>query len=859
MTAAERFYRALLFCYPAEFRVEYGAEMTQTFRDRWRDRPNSFLWFEILADVAISASREHCHMLWNDLRYTTRTLRKAPAFTAAAVLTLALGIGANTAIFSVVNAVMLRPLPFGAPQRLVHIAEKNDKLNLQFFGASVLNYLSWKEQSHSFEQMGVIGFATFALTGPSDPVQVPGSTISPSLFPLLGLQPVLGRGFREGEDKPGSPPVAMLSEALWKSRFGGDRGIAGRQVTLNGVAYTVVGIAPPALAVLTNGDIWIPLTLDLAREGRLNHVVNAVGLLRPGVTLRQAQAEMDIVARRVGIQFPEVKDWGIQLETFPHWFVSDQLRTALLVLLGAVAFVLLIACANVANLLLSRAAARQREIAVRIAMGATRGRLLRQLLTESLMLCLVGGAAGVAGATWAVHAMGAALPAGLLPVSDLDVDATVLWFALAATLITGLLFGMAPAWQMAKTDLNSVLKQGGRSGVGNTRPLLRNVLVAGELALATMLLIGAGLLMQSLVRLQQVQPGFRADHVLTFQLSPPASKYPQAQAWAFYKELLQNLRAIPGVRAAAVSSGLPMGGGNYTRTPTAPVGRSLLPPGEAIPIDWRTASPGLFQTLEIPLLRGRDFTDRDVAGAPLVAIVSQQTVKKLWGAEDALGRVIRVVGSGREFTVIGVVGDVRLNALNQEPQAAMYFPAAARLGALMDVAIRTQGRPEDALPAVRRKVHDLDAELPVSTVRTMDQWVANNAVQPRLNSALLAVFACVALLIAAIGIYGVLSYSVNQRTREIGVRMALGAQRREVLQMIVGEGMRMGMAGIAAGLAGAAALGRALSSILFGVQARDPATFVAVAGILVAMALAACYLPARRATGIDPVVALRDE
>ncbi len=492
-------------------------------------------------------------MLGNDLRYTARTLRKSPVFTAAAVLTLALGIGANTAIFSVVNAVMLRPLPFGAPARLVQIAEKNDKLNLRFFGASVLNFVSWKEQARSFEHMAIVGFATFSLTGTGDPEQIPGSTISPAIFPMLGIQPVLGRAFREGEDKPGSPPVAILSEALWKRRFAADPAIPGRQITLNGTSYTIAGVAPASLALLTGGDIWIPLTLDLANEARLNHVVSAYGLLRPGVSIQQAQAEMDLVARRVGIQFPEVKDWGIQLQSFYKLFVPDQLATALLVLLGAVAFVLLIACANVANLLLSRAAGRQKEIAVRTAMGASRGRLLRQFLTESLILSLIGGGAGILAAAWTVHAMSAALPANLLPVANLDVDPTVLAFSLAATLLTGLLFGIAPAWQAAKADLNAILKQGGRSGSGGTPRLLRNALVSGELALATMLLIGAGLLIESLLRLQRVNPGFRPDHVLSFQLSPPASKYPAGKSWAFYKQLLENLRATPGVRAAALS------------------------------------------------------------------------------------------------------------------------------------------------------------------------------------------------------------------------------------------------------------------------------------------------------------------
>ena len=676
----EHIYRALLICYPAEFRYDYGPEMAQAFRDRWREDRSLLLWFHLVADVAITASKEHCHMLLNDLSYCARTLRKAPVFTAAAVLTLALGVGANTAIFTVVNAELLRPLPFAEPDRLVRLFEKNDKLNIRQFSASVLNYLSWKEQTETFEQLGAIGFASFNLTGSGDPEQFNGTTISPSMFPLLGIQPVRGRAFREGEDKPGSPPAAMISEGLWKRRFGGDASLIGNTVMLNGVAYTVVGIAPRALATLTGGDIWIPLPIDPNREARLNHVITAVGRTKPGVTLQQAQAEMDTISRRVGRQYPETKDWGIQVVSFYHWFVQDQLRTALLVLLGAVVFVLLIACANVANLLLSRAASRQNEIAVRTAMGASRGRLLRQLLTESLLLSAIGGGAGLLVATWAVHLMNTALPPNLLPVDNLVLDSTVLLFTLAITLATGLLFGLAPAWQTVKTDLNTVLKQGGRSSSGGTRPLLRNGLVAGELALATVLLIGAGLLIESLVRLEQVRLGFRPDKLLTFQLSPPPAKYPgNAKAWAFYKALLESLRTLPGVRDAALSSGIPLGAGNYTATPAAPVGMSALPPGAAIPIDWRIVSPSYFRTMEIPLLRGRTFTDLDGPDTPPAMIISQGAAKKLWGAEDPVGRVIRIVGSGQERTVIGVVGDVRNTSLNQEPSAAMYFAASTRI------------------------------------------------------------------------------------------------------------------------------------------------------------------------------------
>src|SRR5579871_298885 len=668
-------YRALLLCYPAEFRYEYGAEMAQAFRDRWREEPGLTLWLNLFADTIISASKEHSHMLLNDLIFAIRTLRKAPVFTAAAVLTLALGVGANSAIFTVVNAELLRPLPFADPDRLVRIYEKNDRLNLPQFAASVLNYLSWKEQTQTLAQVGAIGFASFNLTERGDPEQFNGATISPSMFPLLGLQPVRGRAFRDGEDRPGGAPVVMIGEGLWKRRFGGDESLIGKTVNLNGTAYTVVGIAPRALFTLTGGEIWIPMLIDPPREQRLNHVIVAVARLQRGVTLQQAQAEMDTIAHRLGQQYAEMKDWGITLTTFYHWFIQDQLRTALVVLLGAVVLVLMIACANVANLLLSRAAARQTEIAVRTAIGASRGRLLRQLLTESLLLSTLGGAAGLMLAAWAVHMMNTSLPANLLPVDQLVVDSTVLLFTLGITLVTGLLFGMAPAWQTLKTDLITVLKQGGRSNVGSRRPLLRNGLVAGELAMAAMLLAGAALLIQSLLHLQQVRLGFRPDRLLTFQLSPPSAKYPSTQrAWAFYQALLANLKTLPGVRGAALSSGIPLGAGNYNTTPATPVGNSLLPAGTAIPIDWRAVSPEYFRTMEIPLLRGRVFTGDDGPNAPPVMVISQVTAQKLWGAEESIGHIIRL-GSGKQFTSVGIVGDVHSTSLNQPPAPTMYFAA----------------------------------------------------------------------------------------------------------------------------------------------------------------------------------------
>jgi putative ABC transport system permease protein len=802
-------------------------------------------------------------MLLADLRYAVRTLRRSPIFTAATVLTMALTIGANTAIFSVVNAVLIRPLPFASPERLMQVAEKNDKLNISNFSASILNYLSWKEQNRSFQDLGAIGSGSYTLTGRGDPEQINGATISPSLLPILGIQPVLGRGFREGDDLPGAAPVALISQALWRRRFAGEQSAIGARITLNGVDHTVVGIAPGGLPFLTTGDIWTPLIVDPGREIRLNHVITVFGRLHPGVTPRQAQTEMDLVATRIGTQFPEVKDWGIHLFDFAGTIVPDSLRTALLVLLGAVGLVLLIACANIANLLLSRGASRQKEIAVRTALGASRKRMLAQFLTESLLLTAAGGVTGLLAALWCVRIANRSLPQGLLPVPEVGVDSSVLFFTLGITMATGLLFGLAPAWHAACTDLNTVLKQGSRSSIGGQRLVLRNGLAAGELALATVLLVGAGLLMQSLLRLQQVRLGFRSEGILSFQLAPAAVRYPnQVKRWALYREVLQSLAAIPGVTGAAMSSGIPMGQGNYNRSPFMPTGASILPDGASLPIDWRIASPGYFRLMGIPLLAGRDFTEHDTEhngpGAIDAIVVSRATAQKFWGAENPIGKMLHRPTVTSSYTVIGVVGDVRHTALNQE-FPSLYFSAATRLAPLMDIVVRTQRQPESVHQSARSRIHDIDPELPLTNVRTLEGYVYDNAAQPRLNAALLVVFAGVALLIAAIGVYGVLAYSVTQRTREIGLRMALGAQPSGVLWWIAGQGMLVAIGGIGAGLAGAIALSRVLGALLYEIEPRDPLTFTAVAVLLSAVALTACLAPARRASRIDPIVALRDD
>jgi len=799
-------------------------------------------------------------VLVSDIRYAIRMMRRTPLFTAAVVLTVALTIAATTTIFSFVNAVLLRPLPFRDPNRLLQVAEKNDKLNLASFGASVLNFLSWREQSESFEALAAVALSNYTLTGAAEPEQLSGNRISPVLTRVLGIVPVAGRDFTDDEEKPSAAPVAMIGEGLWKRRFGSDPALIGRTITLNGAPTTVVGVAPAALNLISGGDAYTPLTIDPAKENRLNHVIFVVGRLKDGISIAQAQAEMNNISTHLGEQYPEIRDWGIHLITIFDTFVSPQLKTGLLVLLWAVAFVLLIACANIANLLLARAATRENEIAVRTSIGASRGRLVRQLLVERIVLSLVGGVCGLLGALWAVRALNHALPPNTLPIPIVEIDATVLWFALGSTLLTGLLFGVAPAWRTAQVDLSLVLKHGGRGSATGISAGFRKSLAAVELALATVLLIGAGLFLRSLANLEHVRLGFNPHGVISFQLAPPTAKYPlNSKAPQFYRALLDSLQSIPGVRGAAVSTGIPFGVGNYTTHPMITSEQSVLPPDTAVPIDWRIVSPGYFKAMSIPLLQGRDFTDADGPSASPVMIISQATAKKFWGDADPIGHTLRRSADPRTaFTVVGVVGDVRSTTLTQE-SPALYYPMAIRVWPLMDIVVRANGLPEALLPAVRQKVHEFDVELALANVRTMEQWLSNSAAQPRLNTLLLSVFASVALLIASIGIYGVLAYSVSQRTGEIGVRMALGATPRGVLRLIVGEGMKVVLIGIGAGLAGGLVVGRAVSSLVFGVPVRDPVTFTAVAVVLAAVAIAACVIPALRASRVDPIVALRNE
>jgi len=798
--------------------------------------------------------------LFQDIRYALRMIRRTPLFTGAVVLTVALAIGANTTIFSVVYAVLLKPLPYAQPNRIIQVFEKNGKINIANIGASGLNFQEWRKQAHSFADLGGLSFSNYTLTGSGEPEQLAGNLVSPSLIRALGLNPIAGRAFTDEEEKLGAPPVAMLGEGLWKRRFGADPSVVGRTILLNNVPTTIVGVAPASLNLISGADIYTPLIIDPSKENRLSHLLIVFGKLKPGISMPQAQSEMNAISTRIDQQYPEMHDWKIGTLSLFDTFVSSDLKTGLEVLLWAVGFVLLIACANIANLLLARAAARQSEMAVRTAIGASRARLLRQLLVESVMLSILGGVTGVLLAAWGVRAINLALPPNTLPVAAITLDPAVLWFGLGLTVLTGLIFGFAPAWRTAKVDLSGTLKQGGRGGSGRMSARLRNSLAAAELALATILLIGAGLFLRTLSNLGHVRLGFTPQGLITFQLAPPAEKYPATgKAQQFYRDLVSSLRSLPGVRGAAVSSGIPFGAGNYTTHPMFTSGPSALAPETRVPIDWRCVSPGYFGAMNIPLMRGRDFTGADNSGSTPVIVVSAATAKKFWAGADPIGRVLHPNAKpSLIFTVVGVVGDVRSTALTQE-SPALYYSVGQRLAGLMDVVVRADRSPEALMPAIRERVHALDSQLALANVRTMNQWLSNSAAQPRLNTVLLSAFAGMALLIASIGVYGVLAYSVSQRTNELGVRMALGATPDRIVQLILREGMLVGFAGIGAGLLGALVLGRALSSLVFGVSVRDPAVFVGVAAALGVVAFAACYIPARRAMKVDPMVALRYE
>ena len=820
--------------------------------------------------------------LIQDLRFGIRLLLKNPGFSAVAILALALGIGANTAIFSVVDAVLFRPLPFDRPERLVAIWEWDLKKGEDHDSVMAGNFLDWKSRSQIIEAMSAHAGGSVNLTGLAEPERIRAARVSAGLFPLLGVQPEIGRVFFPDEDQPGNQRVAVLSNSLWKSRFGGDREVVGRSVTLNNEHYEVVGVMPAGFALPLNEEskIWTPLVFTHEEVAlRNNHYLNVLGRLKPGASMEQARAEMASIAAQLEKDFPKSNE-GTGAALFPlHSEVVGDVRKALLIFLGAVAFILLIACANVANLSLARAAARQREIAVRVALGASRWRLVRQMLIESVVLGLAGGAAGLLLALWGIEFLSAAAQQMSVPrARSIGLDGRVLLFTFAASIVTGLLFGSVPALQASKPDLNDALKEGGRSSGSLRRNRTRNLLVISEMALAFVLLAGAGLLINSFLKLRAVDPGLKPDNVLTMNISLPRQKYSQPeQVITFHRQLLERVAAVPGVECAGTVTALPYAGStnSFGYTIESPVSGD-----QTESIVSQLASADFFRALGIPIVAGREFNDRDIDGAPSVVMVSDSLARRYWPDQDPLGR--RVKWGNKEFrspwmTVVGVVGDVRQRGLDTAPPPTIYVPnlqlgdpiktlVGVSLRDLMtsdarsiDLVARSASGVADLSNALRAAVWTVDPNQPVTRVKTMEQVLDDTMVVQRFTTWLLTGFAGIALALAAAGIYGVISYSVTQRTHEIGIRMALGAEQRDILKLVVGQGMIPALIGLGIGVAGAIALTRFMTSLLFNVSVTDPITFGVIGFLLLIVAVAACYLPARRAASVDPMNALKYE
>ncbi|HVH57269.1 MAG TPA: ABC transporter permease [Vicinamibacterales bacterium] len=799
-----------------------------------------------------------------DIRYAFRRLIKSPAFTLVALLTLALGIGANSAIFSVVNAVLLQPLPYRAPEQIVGIYHLSEGRRTTMSGP---NFTDVKKLNTTLQDAAAYTRSRVILTGQGEPVRLDTAEVSASLFDLLGVPAMRGRTFRPDENQKGKTHVAVLSHELWQQRFGGDEAVVGRRLTLDGVSYEVVGIMPPKFSFPAARALWTPLeyTEDFTTKQRGAWYLQAVGRTRPGVSVEQARAEIDTIGKQLAKQYPDANEGVDMTAVSLHEAMVGNVRQAFWVLLGAVGFVLLIACVNVANLLLARAASRESEIAVRTALGANRARLVRQLMTESLILGLAGGALGLLLAVWGVEALIALEPQGIPRLNEVRVDPMVIGFTMALSALTGLLFGVFPAFQSTRGGISSTLKEGGRGALttrGGAR--MRTTLVVAEVALAVTLLAGAGLLIRSFSKLASVDPGFQVKPALTFELSLPDSRYEdRARQVAFFDQLLPRLQAIPGVTSAAGVISLPLSGTSIVLTFEIE-GRPPVPPAQQPAMQVRIATANYFKTIGIPLKRGRFFTDEDRMATPQVALITEAAAKQYFPNEDPIGKKIKLGwrqdGKYAGGEVVGVIGDVKDAGLDEPDPPQIYLPYGQWPVQSMSVILETAVPPDSVAEPARRAVYSIDGSLPAGNMRTLQELVARSISQPRFYMTLLAVFAAVALTLAAIGIFGVLSYAVAQRTREIGIRMALGAHESTVLGLVVREAMVMSAAGVAIGLVAALALTEWLvAQLLFQTSPHDPTTFVVVAMVLTAVSMLAAYLPARRATRVDPIVALRAE
>ena len=806
--------------------------------------------------------------LAHHVRFAARVFRRAPGFSAIAVLTLAIGIGANTSIFSVADALLLRPLAFRDPGRLVLINSHRKSANLASGPLSFPRYEQIEQRNRSFSDLAAFTGDVFNLTGNGDPEQVLSARVSWRFFPTLGISPALGRTFRAEEDGPGGAPVILISDELWQRRFSRDRSALGRTLTLDSRDYTIIGVLSPDFRFAFLGpkvDIIAPRVRDLnslapgmveAGVGFLNFIAR----LKPGVTLSAAQQEMDALSAQYRAENPKMPDSDpgqtVHVGNLRDEMVST-VRVAVLVLFAAVSLVLLIACANVASLLLSRALGRKREIAVRTAIGATRGEVIRQLLTESLMLALLGGALGALLSSWGTRAL-AALAQGTLPrASEIHTDSRVLAFTLAISIFAGLVFGLIPALQVSRPDLNTVLRSEGRGATtGRRHGMLRNLLVIGQVGLSTVLLIGAGLLVRNFVELSSSSPGFEARGILTLAITLPPARYPTpASRTAFFDELLRRIRVLPGVAAAAGTTSLPV---NPTRfSMELPEGQPVVPLAERPIFNLQQITPEFAAAMHVPIVAGREFTDRDDAKAPRVVIVNQALAKRYWPNESAVGKHLTPGRMPAPVEIVGVLGDITNQAVGTDPQPEFYLAFAQTPSATQNLIIRTRNDPKGLIGAVRACVLSLDRDQPVTGIQTMEEVLATGAAQPRFTTYLLGGLAATALLLAIVGIYGVIAYTVAERTHEMGIRIALGAETRDIMHLVMGGGLALAVAGIGIGLAAALALTRLMSTLLYHVSVTDPATFIGGPILFLAVAALASYLPARRATRVDPVIALR--
>ncbi len=801
--------------------------------------------------------------LIKDLRYAIRSLLKRPGFFAVAVITLALGIGANTAIFNTVNAVLLRPLSFPDSERVVLLEGTNPAKGITQSNMSVPDLVDWQTQNQSFEQLAGFVSGGSLLASNDETERVRTSAVTGDFFSMMRTNAIHGRALQPDDMQTGKEPVAVVSNALWHKRFGADQGIIGTKVTLSGKPTTLVGVMPDGFDYPQGSEMWVPFPLDAAAERRDNRYVGVAARLKPGVTIEQAQADLNTINQRLAQSFVDTNSgWTVTITNLRERLVGS-MRMPLLVLLGAVAFVLLIACANVANLLLARATARQKEIAVRTALGASRLRIIRQLLTESVLLSLIGGALGFGLSVWLTRLLVMISPANSPRFNEIGIDLRVFLFTTAIALLTGLAFGLAPALQTSKLELNENLKESGRRGSGGEGSnRLGSALIVVEIALSFMLLVGAGLLIKSFIRLRDVSPGFNTNNVLTLRVGLPPGKFaagePRAQ---IFKQTVEKIQSVPGVESVGAVLSMPLGGDVFN------VGRAYIregrpsTPEESANATYLVATPDYFRALQIPVASGRLFTDQDHGNAPKVVIVNESMARKLWAGESPIGKRI-TIWRDEKFPreIVGVVGDTKVS-LENEARPQMYVPYAqdANWGSLTMVVRTTSSDPASLAPAIRSQIRELDKGLPVYNVKTMDTVLGDSVSQRRSSMLLISTFAIVAVLLAMIGIYGVTAYYVTQRTHEIGIRMALGAQLRDVLSLVLRRGVVLALIGVAVGLGGAIALTRLISSLLFGVTAIDVTTFATVALVLIAVALIACYIPARRATKVDPLVALRYE